>query len=128
MNPNDVIFSTNYDKAFSVNKIQRSYELEYEDGSLEGRIDFNDWNIQRILRQITQDTPERYNGYKKFTTLCNTKYGNTTIWRLVLVYNGFMHPYEIPGGAIIRFPDPTELRNAVLNVSQIKRTARSVIF
>ena len=128
MNIESVLTSSFFDKRYAVNKIQRTYQLEYADGTIEDRLDFGDWNITRILRQLTTFTSKRYNGFKKFTTLCYLVYGNTTIYRLILTYNGYMHPYEIPSGALILYPDPAQISNAVLNISSAEPTAKSVIF
>jgi hypothetical protein len=129
MDANSVIFSSNYDKSYATNNILRTYELEYDDGQLEDRLDYSDWRLTRILRQITSVTSAKYNGVRKFTTICYLLYGNTTIYRLVLMYNGYMHPYEIPQGAILLFPDPTDLLNAVTKTTTAQSKAvRSVIF
>jgi hypothetical protein len=128
MTPDSVVFSTNYDKTFATENILRIFELQYEDGSVEERIDWGDWRITQILRKITVARPYKYNGIRKFTTLCQAIYGNTTCYRLVMIYNGYMHPYEIPAGAIILFPDNMQLSDAIRQVTQIKNVVRSVLF
>lgn len=91
----------------------RSYELLFPDGSVEEQLDLADWNYRAIIRGITQYSPIRYNKTKKFTTLMYERYGNTTCYRIVLTFNGFMHPYEIEEGAIINLPDPLQLSQLI---------------
>lgn len=129
MDAKSLLYSTNYDKVYATNNILRTYELEYDDGTLEERLDLSDWRMTQILRRIQSVTSAKYNGIKKFTTICYLLYGNTTVYRIVLIFNGYMHPYEIPQGATLLFPDPTELLNAVTRVTaDTSRAARTVIF
>lgn len=128
MDPNSVLSSTFYDKRWSSNELMRSYELEYEDGAIEERIDYSDWRFTSMLKRLRSSTPYTYNGFEKFTTIVYRYYGNTTIYRIVLAFNGYMHPYEIDRGAVIRMPDVTELNAELekLGVRKQNPTGRSV--
>lgn len=124
----DAVFtSTFYDPRWSTNNILRSYQLEYPDGSLEDRIDYSDWRLTSMLKRIKNYIPSKYKG-EKFTTLVYNAYGTTTIYRIVLMFNGFMHPYEIEIGETIKYPYPSELNNLItnLNISKNKSAGRSV--
>jgi hypothetical protein len=120
MDANSILTSTFYDKRWASNTLMRSYELEYEDGTIEERIDYSDWRFTSLLKRIRTSTPYPYNGFEKFTTLVYKAYGNTTIYRLILMYNGFMHPYEIKAGTQINLPDPEEL-NILLRKMSTKK-------
>lgn len=120
-----ILTSTFYDPTYSPNQLMRSYELQFPDGTTEEHLDLSDWNYRAIIRGITQYSPYRWNSTKKFTTLINDTYGNTTCYRIVLTFNGFMHPYEIDEGAIIYLPDPTEL-NGLISQQQIKKKSSPI--
>jgi len=124
-----VINSTNYDKRYASNNLMRTYQLEYADGSLEERIDYSDWRYTSIIKRLRKFTPYTYNGFEKFTAIVKRYYGNTTIYRLVLTFNGFMHPYEIPRGAVIKLFDPLELKEQIQKLNNKKQGAsgRSVL-
>lgn len=109
--------STCYDKRWATNNILRTYQLEYDDGTLEERIDYADWRLSSMLKRITRFRSIKYNGATKFTTLMNNEYGTTTIYRLVLMFNGFMHPYEIEDGATIKLPYSADLEELINNLS-----------
>jgi hypothetical protein len=108
-----ILTSTAYDPNYAPNNLMRSYELQYEDGSIEEYLDLADWNYRAIIKSITQYSQIRYNKTKKFTTLMYERYGNTTCYRIVLAFNGFMHPYEIDEGAIVYLPDPLQLSQLI---------------
>jgi hypothetical protein len=115
-----ILSSTFYSPEYSPNQLMRSYELLYPDGSTEDHLDLADWNYRAIIRSITKYSPIKWNTTKKFTTLMYETYGNTTCYRIVLTFNGFMHPYEIDEGAIVYLPDPEEL-SGLITQQQIKK-------
>jgi hypothetical protein len=118
-----ILTSTNYDPTYAPNSLMRSYELIYPDGEIEDHLDLADWNYRAIIKGISMFKPYRYNGYEKFTTIVYNEYGNTTCYRIVLTFNGFMHPYEIDNGAVINLPDPGQLRGLILQQQLKKKTS-----
>lgn len=120
---NAILTSTFYDPTYEPNSLMRSYELLYPDGTTEDYLDLADWNYRAIIRGITKYSAIRYNKTKKFTTLMYERYGNTTCYRIVLTFNGFMHPYEIDEGATVYLPDPTELAQLIQQQILKKKTS-----
>lgn len=128
MNPDSILSSTNYDKRYATNNLMRTYELEFEDGTIDQFIDYSDWNFTSIVKKIRGSKAIRYNGFEKFTTLVYREYGNTTIYRLILMFNGYMHPYEIESGALIKLPDPIELGRLLQSKQLSKQTNGRSVF
>lgn len=124
MDPNSILTSTNYDKRYATNNLMRTYELEFANGTIDQFIDYSDWDFTSIIKRIRNSRSIRYNGYEKFTTIVHRVYGNTTIYRLIMIFNGFMHPYEIESGAVIKLPDPVEL-STLLQRGQLKKQTNS---
>lgn len=62
----------------------------------------------QLRNQVNSWTTLEYKG-QPFTTLINTLYGNTSVWWLVLYYNGYISPLDIPHGAILRIPNRDQL-------------------
>lgn len=75
----------------------------------EERIDIFDTRLLSLLRSITRTRPVVYRGDQPLTTLVNTEYGNTSVYWIVLAYNGFVHPMEIRPGAVIELPSASEI-------------------
>ena len=104
-----ILTSTFYDKGYDPSTVMHSYELVYPDGRTENYLDYADWDYRSIVRSISLFTPYKYNGYEKFTTIMYNTYGTTSCYRIVLTFNGFIHPYEIESGSIINLPDAQQL-------------------
>lgn len=119
-----VLTSTFYDKNWSSNNLMRSYQLEYADGSLEDRIDYSDWQLSSLVKRLKGFTPYPYNGIEKFTTIVNKFYGTTTVYRIVLMFNGFMHVYEIEKGTIIKMPYASDLSRLLEDLNKKKNTTK----
>lgn len=57
-----------------------------------------------LMRSITQSKPVIYRGDVPLTTLVYLEYGNTSLYWLVMEYNGIVHPLEIQPGTVIEMP------------------------
>lgn len=101
--------STNYNAKYAVLRFIPAVEIEYPNGFIEVAADALDWRLTSLLNSITDFQPVRYDGSEPFTTMVYRYYGFTTLWWLVLCYNGFMHPLEIRPGTLVRMPSITQI-------------------
>jgi len=58
------------------------------------------------LRRLPKSSMQtiRYTGSKPLTSISAEQYGTTTAWYVILLVSGFVHPQEIPPGAILYLP------------------------
>lgn len=75
----------------------------------------------RFLRAPYATKLHSYDGSLPITTLSYRYYGTTSLWYLILYANGYMHPHEIPSGAALKIPDPSQ----VSRLQTIKEVTKS---
>ena len=71
-------------------------------------IDWLDEGFQSILNGIRFWSTEVWRG-QKFTTMCYTNQGTTSLWMLNLAFNGLDHPLQLQNGMVLRFPAVSEV-------------------
>lgn len=116
-----------YNKRYSSNSFMRSYEIEYENGDTEYRIDYSDYRLRRLINSIKSYKLVTYNGEEKFTTFVWRYYGTTTVYRIIMIYNGFMHPYEIVPGQAVKMPLPADLERIIDSLDKPRQQIRSAV-
>lgn len=93
--------STNYDPAFARTKFMETVvATDYEAKEWVDPLD------PRLLNLLSHDTPftkYTYNS-ESMTTLSYLNYGTTSLWWLILMFNGFLHPHDIPSGYELKIP------------------------
>ncbi len=112
------ILSTHMNVKYSINNFMPVIEVEYADGNIELRLDMLDRRLTRMLSIITEWRPVLFDGTEHITTLCYRVYGNTTIWWVVMMYNGFVHPLEIEPGTVIKMPSLPQINEYLLAVKR----------
>jgi hypothetical protein len=93
-----------------------SYNVINTDGSVGTvrEIDPFSVNIHRLMENLTLFTTQTYTG-QQFTTMVYKVYGNTTLIRLVLLYNGLLSRTELRPGMVIKFPLKEQIDEFIRN-------------
>ena len=74
-----------------------------------------DFTVNSIFNGNIPVTFETYSG-EPITTLSYRITGNTTFWWVILMFNGFLHPDEIPIGTVLRIPSYTAVMQKLTDV------------
>lgn len=110
--------STTYDPTFSREKrMEPVYSDRYKEP---GWVDPLDPRIQRILTGNISYDVYSYRS-EPLTTISYKYYNTTTLWWVIMMFNGFLHPHDIPSGTQLRIPSLAALQPAfTAPVSSIK--------
>ena len=101
--------STNYDQNFERSKFM-DVVTSADDASL-----WIDPLDPRILNIIAGEIPYDIFSYRSesITTISYQYYSTTTLWWLIVMFNGFLHPHEIPSGYKLKIPKLSYIMNKV---------------
>jgi len=61
-----------------------------------------------LRKAVTKYSTITYRG-EPITTICRNEYNTTTIWWIVLMYNGYIHPSEIKVGSLLKLPNRDQI-------------------
>lgn len=92
--------STNYAEEFT-----RSNFMAEVPSELDGTnwIDPLDPRLIAIFKEQTPYEEYKYSS-ESITTLSYQFYSTTSLWWLILMFNGFLHPHDIPPGYALKIP------------------------
>lgn len=92
--------STNYDPSFARSAFMATV-VSTDDGSV-----WIDPLDQRLLNLLNGDIPYDAFSYRSesITTISFRYYRTTSLWWLIVMFNGFIHPHEIPSGYVLKIP------------------------
>lgn len=71
-----------------------------------------DTRVTRGLKTLQTLSTINYDG-SPFTTISYKYLGSSTAWWIILQYNGYMHPDDVPMGAILGIPDIQPIKDAI---------------
>jgi hypothetical protein len=125
-NISEVLTSTNYLPTYSLENLFKSFEIAYADGTVEYRKDYLGSDIARLIKNIKEYAPVKYDGTTPLTTLVYKFYGTTTITPIVTMYNG-IHALELIPGKIIKFPDLSSLAARLQRSTQVNNIGKTII-
>lgn len=100
-----LVSSTHNNEAFSINKFIPIFPIENPNGDIFNHLDFLDHKLTTLLNNITAWTPYTYDGIEKISAIAYKFYNTTTLWWVIMMYNGYIHPLEITPGVVIKIPD-----------------------
>jgi hypothetical protein len=106
--------SSNFSSQYDITRFLPYVEIQYSNGYVETIPDLLSWDFNKIINYCTTFSEVVFYGNVPLTTVVNRVYGTTSLLWLVVMYNGIIHPMEIPPGTIIRMPDIAQI-NAYLN-------------
>lgn len=72
--------------------------------------------VREILERIKGYSTYTFSNMDKLVTISYRAYGTTSLWWLILVFNGFIHPYDIEPGTVIKIPDLFEITKAIADI------------
>lgn len=82
-----------------------------------------DHRFVSLLATTVAYTEVQYKG-QPLTTISFKEYNTDSLWWIVLLYNGFTHPSDIPDGYMLRLPDISIINEASsANTANASRTA-----
>lgn len=110
--------STNYNPKYSIVRLTPIHEYEYDNGFVENIPDMLNWKLAVLLKAIQNWAPYEYDGTKPITTIAYETYGTTTVWWIILMYNGFMHPLEMQPGIVIKIPARADVDKFLLSLDK----------
>lgn len=93
------------------------YNAQYARGNLISFVTVNgvkqinifDPRILKAVLQIQSYQTYTYSDGDKIVNISYQAYATTSLWWVILMYNGLIHPYEIPIGYLLKIPDMSEL-------------------
>lgn len=88
-------------------------------------LDMLDPNLTSLIAGLVTVTQHVYNG-EAITTLAYLYHRTTTSWWIIVMYNGFIHPDEIPNGYTLNIPSIDDLLRA--RRSQKSNIGRDITF
>lgn len=109
--------SSNLNPRYS--RTRRMATIPADDGHIEpiNRIAWSDYLDpavnEGIFDSIRTVQSIKYTG-TPLTTIADAVYGTTTLWWVILQYNGYLHPDEIPNGAQLLIPSAAEVQAAFI--------------
>ena len=65
-------------------------------------------------------------GATPLTTICYYLYGNTTLYKFLMSFNGVIHALELLPGALLQIPSITTINNEIKTVSNNNRKGQMV--
>ena len=77
-----------------------------------------DTRIMDLMRNITQFRQHPYDSSIPLTTVSHRYYGTTTLDWVIIMYNGYIHEFEIPDGTIMRIPSLSNVGRVFADVRQ----------
>lgn len=104
------------------------YEVKNVDGK-----DFRDVLTTRLIsniRAITSIRTHIWTQDDKLENLCFKYYGTTTVYWLVMIYNGIVCPFSIMEGAMLKFPSFSDMTKALTDEKkheQLNKSANSKV-
>lgn len=72
--------------------------------------------FNKALKTLVPMTSVEYDG-TPLPTISASLYGTVDGWSLILAYNGYLHPDEIPNGAVLAIPDIAPLREELFRLT-----------
>lgn len=114
-NPQSSITSTNYDSKMALMTLFPLYNIQYQDGTIEQRRDYQA-QIARKIKRIRKCVPYVYQGYNTLTTDIFKLYGNTTTVWIFLIYNA-VHRLELVPSRTYKMPDISEIQTILTKKS-----------
>lgn len=108
-------FSTGRHASFSMRAFMDSYQGD--DGKW--WVDPFDPRMVALLK-LPRTQRVLYDGRFPITTFSSRVYGNTSLWMLVLLCSGYIHPHQIPANSYIRLPTVERVAALLNNSSESK--------
>lgn len=118
--PSNNAARTYYRKNF-LGKVKRPFDQEVPDPLSQKLLD--------LVENIPTYKVHMYSADETFTTLVYRAYGSTSLWWLVLLYNGLFSPLDLMPGMVINFPDKRAVDEAIrlVNAKPKDRNLRKVV-
>jgi len=95
-----IIGSTNVEARF----LWSNFIEESNDPVLGAWVDPLTIAVEKLQELSRYSSPVQWTSNMKITTLSHRLYGNTSLWAVILYLNGYLHPDEIPSGAVLQVP------------------------
>ncbi len=111
--------STFFDESSAITHFQGLVPVERENGQIDFLVDMLHHKTLSAIRRIDNFSMVKYDGITHITTLSFQKYGTTSFWWAIMIYNGFIHPLEIEPGIIIKLPDRAALEANLMDTKQV---------
>ena len=86
-------------------------------------INYLDPSVYKALQNVTNYQLYTFSDKDKLVNISYQAYNTTSAWWLILMYNGYLHPYEIPNGTTLKIPSlfdlTSNLYNSNSNIGQV---------
>jgi nucleoid-associated protein YgaU len=73
------------------------------------RLDALAFSYTELVNFISQTQQYMVVGDEQITTIAYRFYGTTSLWWVILLYNGINHPLDIEGGTLLLIPSKQEV-------------------
>lgn len=80
-------------------------------------IDYFSSRFQEAILRVKTATPYMFSQGDKVVNISHRAYGTTSLWWVIMLYNGFVHPYDVSAGDTLRIPDLYEITRAIAEVN-----------
>lgn len=103
--------------SFYVEKYARSKFMVIETQNTDTYIDFFSDKSIKMVQNLQRHSLHTFTAGQKLTKISYDYYGTTTLWWVILVYNGFFHPLEVPYGIVLLIPYIADIDEELLSTN-----------
>ena len=105
--------SSHYNARYARSNALTLITLENDDGTPYAEIDLFDIRIHRLITSVKKAQPYTINQSEKLVNISYQAYNTTSLWWVLVLYNGLIHAYDIYPGMVLRIPDLFEITIAL---------------
>ena len=94
-------------------------QIDLDNAVIDSLLDINNYQLTKAINTAPSLVSFTWDGNVPLTTISKDAYGTTSLWWLILRYNGFIGYWDIPLGATLEIPDPSGIQKltATTNLS-----------
>ena len=93
----------------------------------ENQIDLLNPKIVKLFDYITNYNTHVYQAHEKIVTLSYNYYGTTSLWWLIILASGQIHPYEIQPGTTLLLPFLNQVSDGINALNAANNTVSKVV-
>lgn len=117
--------STFYNPAYARSKFITEIEI-INNFQSEKTVDLLNPKLGKLINSLTIFSTRQYQTNEKIVNISYSVYGTTSLWWIIIIATGLIHPYEIPVGTLLYLPNLTELVEAINKLSDTSNKSRVV--
>jgi len=93
----------------------------------ENHVDLLNPKLIQLINSLTVFSTYQFKRADKLVNISYKYYRTTSLWWLILLASGQIHPYEIPEGSVLLLPSLTEMADAINRLNPVNQTSKTVV-